>query len=79
MAHKASRPVRKAKVEMLDGQLKHFIMYDDETPLEMFNRLKKLVDRSHIDKKIDDGLHSNKLQCCGLDPPRPRIQEDVIR
>jgi hypothetical protein len=37
MAHEGSRPVRKAKVEMLEGQLNHFIMFDDETPLEMFN------------------------------------------
>jgi hypothetical protein len=29
------------------------------------------VDRSHVDGKIDDGLHSNELQCCGLDLPRP--------
>jgi hypothetical protein len=41
MAHEGSKPVRKAKVEMLEGQLNHFIMYDDETPHEMFNWLKK--------------------------------------
>jgi hypothetical protein len=45
MAHEGSRPMRKAKVEMLEGQLNHFIMYDDETPHEMFNRLKKLVNK----------------------------------
>jgi hypothetical protein len=43
MAHEGSKPMRKAKVEMLEGQLNHFIMYDDEMPHEMFNRLKKLV------------------------------------
>jgi hypothetical protein len=43
MAHEGSKPVRKVKVEMLEGQLNCFIMYDDETPHEMFNRLKKLV------------------------------------
>jgi hypothetical protein len=43
MAHEGSKPVRKAEVEMLEGQLNCFIMYDDETPHEMFNRLKKLV------------------------------------
>jgi hypothetical protein len=42
MAHEGSKPMRKAKVEMLEGQLNRFIMYDDETPHEMFNRLKKL-------------------------------------
>jgi hypothetical protein len=45
-AHEGSKPVRKAKVEMLEGQLNHFIMYDDETPHEKFNRLKKLVNKA---------------------------------
>jgi hypothetical protein len=45
MAHEGSKPVRKANVEMLEGQLNRFIMYDDETPHEMFNRLKKLVNK----------------------------------
>jgi hypothetical protein len=46
MTHKGSKPVRKAKVEMLEGQLNRFIMYDDETAHEMFNRLKKLVNKA---------------------------------
>jgi hypothetical protein len=46
MAHEGLRPMRKAKVKMLEGQLNRFIMYDDETPHEMFNRLKKLVDKA---------------------------------
>jgi hypothetical protein len=46
MAHEGSRPVRKAKVEMLEGQLNCFIVYDDETPHEMFNWLKKLVNKA---------------------------------
>jgi hypothetical protein len=46
MAHEGSNPMRKANVEMLEGQLNHFIMYDDETPHEMFNRLKKLVNKA---------------------------------
>jgi hypothetical protein len=46
MAHEESRLVRKAKVEMLEGQLNRFIMYDDETPHEMLNRLKKLVNKA---------------------------------
>jgi hypothetical protein len=32
MAHEGSNPVRKAKVEMLQGQINRFIMYNDETP-----------------------------------------------
>jgi hypothetical protein len=39
MTHEGSKPVRKVKVEMLEGQLNRFIMYDDEyddeTPQEM--------------------------------------------
>jgi hypothetical protein len=46
MAHEGSRPMRKTKVEMLEGQLNHFIMYDDEMPHAMFNRLKKLVNKA---------------------------------
>jgi hypothetical protein len=38
--------MRKAKVEMFEGQLNHFIMYDDEMPHEMFNQLKKLVNKA---------------------------------
>jgi hypothetical protein len=37
MTHEGSKPVRKAKVKMLKGQLNRFIMYDNETPHEMFN------------------------------------------
>jgi hypothetical protein len=46
MAHEGLRPVRKVKVEMLEGQLNRFIMHDDETPHEMFNWLKKLVNKA---------------------------------
>jgi hypothetical protein len=46
MAHEGSKPVRKANVEILEDQLNHFIMYDDEIPHEMFNRLKKLVNKT---------------------------------
>jgi hypothetical protein len=46
MAHEGSKPMRKAKVEILEGQLNQFIMFDDETPHDMFNRLKKLVNKA---------------------------------
>jgi hypothetical protein len=46
MAHEGSRPVRKVKVKMLEGQLNHFIMYNNKMPHEMFNRLKKLVNKA---------------------------------
>jgi hypothetical protein len=46
MAHEGSNPMRKINVKMLEGQLNRFIMYDDETPHGMFNRLKKLVNKA---------------------------------
>jgi hypothetical protein len=63
MAHEGSKPVRKAKVEMLEGQLNHFIMYDDETPHKLFNRLKKLVNkaRSLGPKKWTDHMLMERL------------------
>jgi hypothetical protein len=45
IAHEGPKPVRNAKVEMLDGQLNRFIMFDDESPQDMFNRLKKVVNK----------------------------------
>jgi hypothetical protein len=48
MAHEGSNPVRKAKVEMIEDRLNRFIMYDDEMPHEMFNRLKKLVNKARV-------------------------------
>jgi hypothetical protein len=46
MAHEGSKPMRKTNVEMLEEQLNRFILYDDETPHEMFNQLKKLVNKA---------------------------------
>jgi hypothetical protein len=63
MAHEGSKPVRKAKVEMLEGQLNHFIMYNDETPHEMFNQLKKLVNKAGAlgSKKWTDHMLTERL------------------
>jgi hypothetical protein len=46
MAHKESKPVRMAKIEMIEGQLNNFIMFDDETTQKIFNRLKKMVNKA---------------------------------
>jgi hypothetical protein len=46
MAHEGSKLVRKAKIKMLEGQLNRFILFDDETPHDMFNRLKKMVNKA---------------------------------
>jgi hypothetical protein len=63
MAHEESKPVRKDKVEMLKDQLNCFIMYDDETPHEMFNRLKKLVNKARAirSKKWTDCILMERL------------------
>jgi hypothetical protein len=56
-------PVRKVKVEMLEGQLNHFIMYEDKTPHEMFNWLKKLVNKARAlgSKKWTDCMLTKRL------------------
>jgi hypothetical protein len=63
MAHEGSKPMRKAKVEMLEGQLNRFIMYDDEMPHEMFNGLKKLVNKARAlgSKKWTDRMLTERL------------------
>jgi hypothetical protein len=45
MAHEGSKPMRKVKIDMLEGQLNRFVTLDDETPKDMFNRLKKLINQ----------------------------------
>jgi hypothetical protein len=46
MVHEGSKAVRKAKVKILEGQLNCFIMYNDETSHDMFNWLKKQVNKA---------------------------------
>jgi hypothetical protein len=45
-AHEGTRPVKKAKRQLIEGQLDRFVMLDDEDPQEMYNRLKKLVNKA---------------------------------
>jgi hypothetical protein len=63
MTHEGSKPVKKANVEMLEGQLNRFIIYDDEMPHEMFNRLKKLVNKARTleSKKWTDRMLTDRL------------------
>jgi hypothetical protein len=37
MAHEGSKPMRKGRIKMLERQLNRFIMFDDESPHDMFN------------------------------------------
>jgi hypothetical protein len=50
-------------VEMLEGLLNQFIMYDNETPHEMSNRLKKLVNKTTAlgSKKWTDRMLTERL------------------
>jgi hypothetical protein len=48
MTHEGSKPVRMAKIEMLEEQLNRLIMFDDETTQDMFNRLKKWPTRQRL-------------------------------
>jgi hypothetical protein len=43
--HEGTKPVKKAKRQLIEGQLDRFIMLDDEDPQEMYNQLKKLVNK----------------------------------
>jgi hypothetical protein len=43
--HEGTRPVWKAKIEMLEGQLDRFVMLDDETPQKIYNRMKLMVNK----------------------------------
>jgi hypothetical protein len=63
MADEESKPMRKAKIEMLEGQLNRFIMFDDETPQDMFNRLKKMVNKTKAlgSKKWTDRMLTERL------------------
>jgi hypothetical protein len=37
--------MKKAKRQLIEGQLDRFVMLDDESRQEMYNRLKKLVNK----------------------------------
>jgi hypothetical protein len=43
--HEGSRTVCKAKIEMLEGKLDRFVMFDYETPHEMYNHMKLFVNK----------------------------------
>jgi hypothetical protein len=63
MFHEGSRLVRKAKVEMLEGQLDRFVMLDDETPQEMYNYMKLMVNKARVygSKKWTSKLMAQRL------------------
>jgi uncharacterized protein YaaR (DUF327 family) len=44
-AHEGTKPIKKAKRQLIEGQLNRFVMLEDESTQEMYNRLKKLVNK----------------------------------
>jgi hypothetical protein len=63
MAHEGSKSMRMAKIEMLEGQLNRFILFDDETSQDKFNRLKKIVNKAKTlgTKKWTDRMLTERL------------------
>jgi hypothetical protein len=47
-AHEGTKPVKKAKRQLIEGQLDRFVMLDDEDSQEIYNRLKKLVNKVRV-------------------------------
>jgi hypothetical protein len=56
VAHEGTKTIRKAKIEMIEGELWRFTILDDETLQEMYTRLKKMINqvRSLGSKKWTD-------------------------
>jgi hypothetical protein len=94
IAHEGSKPVRMTKIEMLEGQLCRFIMFDDKTPQDMFTRLKKMVkkvkalgSKKWIDRMLTERLmraytpmNYNVVVLICQDPIYKRITfDDVLR
>jgi hypothetical protein len=94
IAHEGSKPVRMTKIEMLEGQLSRFIMFDDKTPQDMFTRLKKMVkkvkalgSKKWIDRMLTERLmraytpmNYNVVVLICQDPIYKRITfDDVLR
>jgi hypothetical protein len=43
--HEGTKTVKKVKMQFIEGQLDRFVMLDDESPQEIFNWLKRLVNK----------------------------------
>jgi hypothetical protein len=44
-AHEGIKLMKKAKRQLVEGQLDRFVMLDDEDTQEMYNQLKKLINK----------------------------------
>jgi hypothetical protein len=63
ISHEGTKSVKKAKRQLIKGQLDRFVMLDDEDPQEMYNRLKKLVNimRSYGSRRWGDRRVIDKM------------------
>jgi DNA-binding FrmR family transcriptional regulator len=43
--HEGTKSVKKAKRQLIEGQLDRFVVLDDEDPQEMYNQLNNLVNK----------------------------------
>jgi hypothetical protein len=91
-AHEGSKPMKKAKIQLIEGQLDRFVMLDDESPQEMFNRLKRLVNeiRAYESTRWSDRriiqrmLRAYAIKCTTItsliqqDPTFKRMTLDVV-
>jgi hypothetical protein len=91
-AHEGSKPMKKAKIQLIEGQLDRFVMLDDESPQEMFNRLKRLVNeiRAYESTRWSDRriiqrmLRAYAIKCTTVtsliqqDPTFKRMTLDVV-
>jgi hypothetical protein len=77
--HQGIRPVRKAKVQILKGQLDRFVMLDVESPQEMYHWLNKLVNklRAYVSRKWNNKLVVERILRAYL--PRDTIVVSLIR
>jgi hypothetical protein len=62
-SHEGTKSMKKAKRQLIEGQLDRFVMLDDEDPQEMYNRLKKLVNivRSYGSRRWGDRRVIDKM------------------
>jgi hypothetical protein len=68
-AHEGTKPMKKVKIQIIEGQLDEFIMLDDESPQEMFNQLKRLVNkiRSYGSRRWSDWMMIQRmLRACSV-------------
>jgi gag-polypeptide of LTR copia-type/Zinc knuckle len=64
IAHEGSSDVRRSKIELLEGKLGRFVMLEDETTQQMFDRLMRLVNeiRGLGKKKSDHSIVKHLLR-----------------